>query len=50
MDKALLIDALLAIYTHGLRPAVFKDATPAECVELMLQRMELVLRGAGATR
>ena len=48
VDKAVLIDALLAIYTHGLRPAVFKDATPAECVELMLPRMELVLRGVGA--
>ena len=46
VDKDLLIDALLAIYTHGLRPAVFKDASAAECVELMLQRMELVLLGA----
>ena len=50
VDKAVLIDALLAIYTHGLRPAVFKDATPAKCVELMLARMELVMLGAGASR
>ncbi len=50
VDKHVMIDALLAIYTHGLRPAVFKDATTAECVELMLSRMELVLRGVSVVR
>ena len=41
-----LIDAIYAIYTFGLRPAVYRDATPESCVDAIMHRVGMLLDGA----
>ena len=41
-----LIDAIYAIYTFGLRPAVYRDASPESCVDAIMHRVGMLLDGA----
>ncbi|MCT4371660.1 TetR/AcrR family transcriptional regulator [Yangia mangrovi] len=39
------LDAFYAIYTHGLRPAVYEDASAAQCIEMILRRSMMLFDG-----
>lgn len=44
-DLAAAVRAIFAVYTWGMRPAVFDGATPDECVAKLKPEIEIVLRG-----
>lgn len=39
------LDSFYAIYTHGLRPAIYDGASPAQCVETILRRGKILFDG-----
>ncbi|MBY6002980.1 TetR family transcriptional regulator [Salipiger bermudensis] len=41
-----LIDAIYAIYTFGLRPAVYRDTPREACVDAIMERVDMLLDGA----
>ncbi|WP_226625001.1 TetR/AcrR family transcriptional regulator [Alloyangia pacifica] len=47
LDDAL--EAFYAIYTHGLRPAVYHDASVSECIEAILRRSVMMFDGLAQT-
>jgi len=48
LDPDVAAEALFAIYTWGLRPAVFGDVSPAGCIKRLRPQVELLL-GLGDT-